>query len=109
MKSFATVTTPIILPWRLQSGLEVATRALFDLGGQSSADFAAIANGRFGRLRTWRDTHGSGGRADICPDRRGCADSHFRDALERIVACFDLGFGTLLRRLPAYAAEQNQN
>jgi uncharacterized protein (DUF2236 family) len=33
------VTAPIVLPWPLQSGLEVATRALFDLGDQSSADF----------------------------------------------------------------------
>jgi hypothetical protein len=27
------------MPWPLQSGLEVATRAVFDLGNQSSADF----------------------------------------------------------------------
>jgi hypothetical protein len=33
------VTTPIVLPWPLQSGLETATRALFDLGDQSSVDF----------------------------------------------------------------------
>ena len=33
------MTAPIVLPWPLQSGLEAATRALFDLGGQSSADF----------------------------------------------------------------------
>jgi uncharacterized protein (DUF2236 family) len=33
------VTTPIVLPWPLRSGLEVATRAPFDLGDQSSADF----------------------------------------------------------------------
>jgi uncharacterized protein (DUF2236 family) len=33
------VTTPIVLPWPLQRGFEVATRALFDLGDQSSADF----------------------------------------------------------------------
>jgi len=33
------VTTPIVLPWPLRSGLEAATRALFDLGDQSSADF----------------------------------------------------------------------
>jgi uncharacterized protein (DUF2236 family) len=33
------VTTPIVLPWPLQSGLEAATRALFDLGDQSSVDF----------------------------------------------------------------------
>ena len=33
------MTTPIILPWPLQSGLEAATRVLFDLGDQSSADF----------------------------------------------------------------------
>ena len=39
MKSFATVTTSIVLPWPLRSGLEAATRALFDLGDQSPADF----------------------------------------------------------------------
>jgi uncharacterized protein (DUF2236 family) len=33
------VTTPIVLPWPLQSSLEAATQALFDLGDQSSADF----------------------------------------------------------------------
>jgi uncharacterized protein (DUF2236 family) len=33
------VTAPIVLPWPLRSSLEVATRALFDLGHQSSADF----------------------------------------------------------------------
>ena len=33
------MTTPIVLPWPLQSGLEAATRALVDLGDQSSADF----------------------------------------------------------------------
>jgi len=33
------VTAPIVLPWPLRSGLEAATRALFDLGDQSSADF----------------------------------------------------------------------
>ena len=33
------MTTPIVLPWPLQRGFEVATRALFDLGDQSSADF----------------------------------------------------------------------
>jgi uncharacterized protein (DUF2236 family) len=33
------VTTPIILPWPLRSGLKAATRALFDLGDQSSTDF----------------------------------------------------------------------
>ena len=33
------MTTPIVLPWPLRSGLEAATRALFDLGDQSSADF----------------------------------------------------------------------
>jgi uncharacterized protein (DUF2236 family) len=33
------VTTPIALPWPLRSGLEAATRVLFDLGNQSSADF----------------------------------------------------------------------
>jgi uncharacterized protein (DUF2236 family) len=39
MNSFATATTPIVLPWPLQSGLEVATRALFGMGDHSSADF----------------------------------------------------------------------
>jgi uncharacterized protein (DUF2236 family) len=33
------VTVPIVVPWPLRSGLEVATRVLFDLGDQSSADF----------------------------------------------------------------------
>jgi uncharacterized protein (DUF2236 family) len=33
------VTMPIILPWPLQSSLEVATQALFDRGDQSSVDF----------------------------------------------------------------------
>jgi uncharacterized protein (DUF2236 family) len=33
------VTTPIVLPWILQSGLEAATRTLFDLGDESSTDF----------------------------------------------------------------------
>jgi uncharacterized protein (DUF2236 family) len=33
------VTTPFVPPWPLQRGLEAATRALFDLGDQSSADF----------------------------------------------------------------------
>jgi uncharacterized protein (DUF2236 family) len=33
------VTTPIVLPWPLQSGLEAATRALFDPGDQSFVDF----------------------------------------------------------------------
>jgi uncharacterized protein (DUF2236 family) len=33
------VTTPIILPWPLRSGLQAATRALFDPGDQPSADF----------------------------------------------------------------------
>jgi uncharacterized protein (DUF2236 family) len=33
------VTAPIVLPWPLRSGLEAATRALFDLGNQSSSDF----------------------------------------------------------------------
>lgn len=37
-KSSVIVTTPIVLPWPLRSGLEAATRALFDLGDQS-ADF----------------------------------------------------------------------
>jgi uncharacterized protein (DUF2236 family) len=34
------VTTPIVLPWPLQSGLEAATRALFDPGDRSSVDFS---------------------------------------------------------------------
>jgi hypothetical protein len=38
-KGFVTVTTPIVLPWPLQSGLEAATRALFDPGDQSFVDF----------------------------------------------------------------------
>ena len=33
------MTTPIVLPWPLQSGLEAATRALFHPGERSSADF----------------------------------------------------------------------
>ena len=33
------MNAPIVLPWPLRSGLEAATRALFDLGDQSSADF----------------------------------------------------------------------
>lgn len=33
------MTTPIVLPGPLRSGLEAATRALFGLGDQSSADF----------------------------------------------------------------------
>ena len=33
------MTTSIVLPWPLQSGLEAATWALFDLGDNSSADF----------------------------------------------------------------------
>ena len=33
------MTRPIALPWPLRSGLEAATRALFGLGDQSSADF----------------------------------------------------------------------
>ena len=33
------MTAPIVLPWPLRSGLEVATRALFGLGDQSCADF----------------------------------------------------------------------
>jgi uncharacterized protein (DUF2236 family) len=33
------MNAPIVLPWPLRSGLEVATRALFDLGDQSSTDF----------------------------------------------------------------------
>jgi uncharacterized protein (DUF2236 family) len=37
------VTRPIVLPWPLQSGLEAATRALFDLGDQSSIDFLGPA------------------------------------------------------------------
>jgi uncharacterized protein (DUF2236 family) len=34
------VTTPIVLPWPLQSGLEAATRLLFDVGDESSTDFS---------------------------------------------------------------------
>jgi len=33
------VTAPIVAPWPLRSGLEIATRVLFDLGDQSYADF----------------------------------------------------------------------
>jgi uncharacterized protein (DUF2236 family) len=33
------VTIPIVLPWPLRSGVEVATRALFNVGDQSSTDF----------------------------------------------------------------------
>ena len=33
------MTAPIVPPWPLRGGLEVATRLLFDLGDQSSADF----------------------------------------------------------------------
>lgn len=33
------MTTPIVLPWPLQSGLQAATRALFDLGDRSPVDF----------------------------------------------------------------------
>lgn len=33
------MTTPIVLPWPLRTGLQAATRALFDLGDQPSADF----------------------------------------------------------------------
>jgi uncharacterized protein (DUF2236 family) len=33
------VNAPIVLPWPLRSGLEAATRALFDLGDQFSTDF----------------------------------------------------------------------
>jgi uncharacterized protein (DUF2236 family) len=38
-EELATVTTPIVLPWPVRSGLEAATRALFDLGDQFSVDF----------------------------------------------------------------------
>jgi hypothetical protein len=44
MKSFATVTTPIVLPRPVRSGLEAAARALFDLGEQFSADFLRPAD-----------------------------------------------------------------
>jgi uncharacterized protein (DUF2236 family) len=37
--SFVIMTAPVVLPWPFRSGLEVATRALFGLGDQSSADF----------------------------------------------------------------------
>jgi uncharacterized protein (DUF2236 family) len=33
------VNAPIVLPWPLRSGLDVATRALFDVGDHSSTDF----------------------------------------------------------------------
>jgi uncharacterized protein (DUF2236 family) len=33
------VTTPIVLPWPFRTGLQAATRALFDLGDQPSTDF----------------------------------------------------------------------
>ena len=33
------MTTPIVLPWPLRSGLEAAMWELFDLGDQSSAHF----------------------------------------------------------------------
>lgn len=33
------MTTPIVLPWPLRSGLQAATQALFDLGDQPAADF----------------------------------------------------------------------
>ena len=33
------MTTQIVLPWPLRSGLEAATRGLFGLGDQSSGDF----------------------------------------------------------------------
>ena len=33
------MNAPIALPWPLRSGLEAATRALFDFGEQSSTDF----------------------------------------------------------------------
>jgi hypothetical protein len=39
MKSFATVTTPIVLRWPVRSSLEAAMRAMFDLGDHFSADF----------------------------------------------------------------------
>ena len=34
------MTAPIVLPWPLRSGLEAATRSLFDLREQPSADFS---------------------------------------------------------------------
>jgi uncharacterized protein (DUF2236 family) len=34
------VTTPIVLPWPLQSSLEAATRVLFEPGGRPSLDFS---------------------------------------------------------------------
>ena len=34
------MTAPIVLPWPLQSGLEAATRSLFDLRELPSADFS---------------------------------------------------------------------
>lgn len=38
-EAFRTVTTPIILPWPMHTGLEAVTRAVFDLGDRSCADF----------------------------------------------------------------------
>ena len=35
--------TPVVLPWPLQIGLELATRALLDPGDQSSVDFSRPA------------------------------------------------------------------
>ena len=35
--------TPLVLPWPLQIGLELATRALLDPGDQSSVDFSRPA------------------------------------------------------------------
>jgi hypothetical protein len=52
MKSFATVTTPIVLPWPVRSGLEAATRALFDL----ATNFPRISCGLLARPRLCRPT-----------------------------------------------------
>jgi hypothetical protein len=46
MKSFATVTTPILLPRPVRGGLEAATRALFGRGDQFSADFFGCPEAR---------------------------------------------------------------
>ena len=41
------MTTPIMLPWPLQSGFEAATRALVGLGDQSSADYHDLSAQRY--------------------------------------------------------------
>jgi hypothetical protein len=54
MKSFAILTTPIVLRWPAPSSLEAVTRALFDLGDQFSADFLRPAGEAFALLNMWR-------------------------------------------------------